>query len=140
MQILYESAFSIFLFDSQHSILIHRWYSNLRMTDEEFYQEHIILLDLVKEFMPLACLSDASQLEYLIMPDMQERLASLNRHFTDEKSHLQKVAIIPQKGMIEQLSTTQNVEGFLDKNQSFKQRVEVKFFDREIEAMDWISL
>jgi hypothetical protein len=134
----YDSPFTEITYQPEQSLISIYWKNNPQIKDEDFRQEHLVLIEMFKQNRPKRYLSNMSNSDFVIIPETQEWISALvMREFVGE-STFEKVAVIPNKDFFNQLSTEQTVDEILEKRKASLGKLKIQYFENEENAQKWI--
>ncbi len=131
---IYRSYYTTRDWDAENSILHSTWLdTTIDMSDTEFKKEMINLANLIIEYQVKFLLSDTRQLQFPIVPELQEWVVETIRpKFMYAK--LKKQAIIVPLGIFAQVAMHQTIEEVEQKIHEHQ----TKFFDTIESAKQWL--
>ena len=128
---IFENKFLSVQNDDEQSYLKADWKtSTANMNSEEHKQSLSKLVELAKATKPTSIIFNLSNFYYSMDENEQEDLAQVSIEAVHEG--LAKCALIPSKGMMEQIAVEQSVKKVEDS-------VDVRFFRDEITAKQWLG-
>jgi hypothetical protein len=134
----YNSPFSEITYHPWQALIRIYWKNNPKITDTDFRQEHLVLIQMFKDHKPKRYLSNMSDSDFVIAPETQEWLSGLVMRELVGESLFEKVAVIPNQEFFNQLSTEQTVEEILEKRKAAIGKLKIQYFDNETAAQSWI--
>lgn len=134
----YNSPFCEITYRPAQELIRIYWKNNPNMTDTDFRQEHLVLIQMFKENKPKRYLSNMSNSDFLIVPETQEWISGLVMQEFVGESLFEKVAVVPNQEFITQLSTEQTVDEILEKRKVAVGKLKIQYFENETAAETWI--
>lgn len=137
--IVFESKNAFITWEEEIELITHTW-KKAPLTQEEYKDEHLPLIEKVKLFKPKLFISDSTDSDFAIVPETQIWMAQLISKEFKEHSNIQKIGIIPNKEFISALSSEQHVEEIMEARQTSQaeNNTETQFFTSIAEAKIWI--
>jgi hypothetical protein len=134
----YDSPFTQIIYQAELNLISIYWKNNPWIKDEDFRQEHLELIKMFKEHRPKRYLSNMADSDFVIAPETQEWISALvMREFVGE-SMFEKVAVIPNQGFFNQLSTEQTVDEILAARKTSLGKLKIQYFENVETAQKWI--
>ena len=129
---VYKSQFLKLMFFEEYKLIEMIWFPETEnMTEEEFKQEQLNYLDIIKKLKPNKVLPDTREMNFPVSPKMQE-WTNKTLFPPSLEMGLNKAAIVASKEFITELSVEQTME------EVFGQKFITKYFNNREDAKKWI--
>lgn len=128
-----KSHYSVYDYDIVHEILKSSWFNTHELTQESFKEElKNSEVAAFEKIQPHSYLVDSSNFQFIIETSTQEWI-SQNIFPVYVKNGLKKMAFLVSSEVIAQIS----IEQVMDEERS--KTFQIKYFDKETEAIDWLK-
>jgi len=136
MEIFINRFFQL-TWDQQKSTIYHKAFpETVDMTNDDFKEAFNIACDKVEELLPKYYLSDTTEQNVAITPDLQVWVAE-NVYPRWSKAGLKRLAVVVPKEYISFLSLEQTVDEIVEK--TAKPTYEIQYFDNFLQADMWLQ-
>lgn len=128
---IFENEFLSIQNDIEQDFLQADWkISTASMNKNEHKQSLLKVLEVAKQTKPSSIIFNLANFYYSIDESEQQAIARMSNEVVHEG--LEKCALIPSKGMMEQLSVEQTVK-------KVEEALDIRFFRNEITAKQWLD-
>ncbi len=134
MKVVYDNKYITEWYNEDKKLFKVRWKAETKnITEEEVREEIIRFTDYILKLKPLYILGDGRLRENLYTIEVQQWIADKLTHYCI-KAGLKKFAILSPVNFVAELSTEQVADEATSKNIP----IDIKFFKKEEEALNWL--